>query len=812
MADVPKLPKRPDYFQAQFLVVRDFQDEQTYHAEMLWRHNRGLHEWGVLRDGLQVSMTGDKKNLSISPGSAIDSLGREIVLEADQLLSIDQVTSQFNKGLSSPQDVFITISFNEVDSDKPEDKYPGTDHVTRQMQSPTIAATESPATDGSVITLARVSVTSSNEVGQPDNSARKAASSFIARGSNLGDISLDGALSFTSKSSPNPTYPQVGLDYDLGGDALRIRARTQNAPALDTTYVAIKRDTGNVGIGSVQPLAKLEIQGGATSEGANDPKAIAFSYGPGGYRHWIRTRHNDTTGGSGNAIDFYVNDDATSAGSTGPGTGSVHVMTLDSGRVGIGTTSPGAKLSVVGDPATVNIETKEFVRLLRPVVTGVKNQNSAGFLVGAFEEGLVGRSRLDIALAGRPTATNEFGGLPDTTVMSMLANGNVGIGTVAPGARLQILDTPVDAASYSFSNWNGTGNAVSAFIKTATHNGGHTLADTQPALVLGREGVPKQSWPNFAEFKIGRYEDSGTSARSRLDIALTHGDEDAAGTNVMTMLSSGNVGIGTISPTKGKLEISGSVTTTTSAYGYCVNREHDFAGFAKAEFANPYSVWASDKIAALEFDALSDARIKSILGRSDSATDLLTLLGIEITDYRYKDVIGKGNDTYKKVIGQQVEKVFPQAVSKHTDVVPDIYRQASIRDGWVALATELKRGDRVKLITEKGEEGVHEVLEVTPDKFRVDFKHEEDKVFVFGREVKDFLTVDYDAIAMLNVSATQQLKKENDEAVKALRTEIAELKAANDALGERLQLLESKTETVPNLAAGKRGSNGNASH
>jgi hypothetical protein len=129
----------------------------------------------------------------------------------------------------------------------------------------------------------------------------------------------------------------------------------------------------------------------------------------------------------------------------------------------------------------------------------------------------------------------------------------------------------------------------------------------------------------------------------------------------------------------------------------------------------------------------------------------------------------------------------------------------------VALATDLKRGERVKLIMEKGEEGVHEVLEVMHDKFRVDFKHEEDKVFVFGREVNDFRTVDYDAIAMLNVSATQQLKKEKDEEVKVLRTEIVGLKAANDKLMKSLQILESKMETVPGVVVAATSA-GNGRH
>ncbi len=34
-----------------------------------------------------------------------------------------------------------------------------------------------------------------------------------------------------------------------------------------------------------------------------------------------------------------------------------------------------------------------------------------------------------------------------------------------------------------------------------------------------------------------------------------------------------------------------------------------------------------------------------------------------------------------------------------------------------------------------------------------------ERVFVYGKRVNDFLVVDYDAIAMLNVSATQELVK-----------------------------------------------------
>src|SRR5689334_9239061 len=85
MAD-NQTPMRPHYFKSQFLVLRDFADEQTFHTEMLRRHNRGLHGWGVVRDGLQVTPSPDKTGLLITPGSAIDSSGREIVLDGSAIL------------------------------------------------------------------------------------------------------------------------------------------------------------------------------------------------------------------------------------------------------------------------------------------------------------------------------------------------------------------------------------------------------------------------------------------------------------------------------------------------------------------------------------------------------------------------------------------------------------------------------------------------------------------------------------------------------------------------------------------------------
>lgn len=270
----------------------------------------------------------------------------------------------------------------------------------------------------------------------------------------------------------------------------------------------------------------------------------------------------------------------------------------------------------------------------------------------------------------------------------------------------------------------------------------------------------------------------------------------------MVLTHEGNVGIGTSNPTEAKLEVNGGthVASMTGAYLYTSG-----AFPAVGHGAKQVSIKTSDTIwCGAYVIASSDERIKSRSRRSNSAEDLQTLLQLEVTDYQFKDTIAHGSTPQKKLIAQQVKEVYPQAVSLHTNVIPDIYQQAQIENGWIHLATELKPGERVRLIGES-EEGIYEVIEAKPDQFRIDFKSDGDRVFVYGREVEDFHTLDYDAIAMLNVSATQELKKEMDAKVRTLSEENETLKAklANleRSMGALTRLVENLSPTsVPVLA------------
>ncbi len=257
--------------------------------------------------------------------------------------------------------------------------------------------------------------------------------------------------------------------------------------------------------------------------------------------------------------------------------------------------------------------------------------------------------------------------------------------------------------------------------------------------------------------------------------------------------NNGNIGIGTASPTKAKLEIEGSVSTNVSSYGWL----NDTGGTGVSGGTNDYSIYASHRIAASEFNAHSDARIKEIIGRSPAATDLSTLLDIEITDYTMKDSISNGTKAYKKVIAQQVASVYPQAVTKNiTRAVPDIFQKATVQDGWIKLGASLNPGDRIQLISEKSKD-IYEVLEVRSDRFRVRDLPNLSEVFVYGKEVNDFHTVDYEAISMLNVSATQEMYRQhkilecNYETLQTKLEKIDLLERQNQNLTLRLNQLEA---------------------
>lgn len=177
--------QRPNYFTSQFLVEEDFNEEQAYHRDMRLRHNRSLHEWGVV-EGLEVSKTGEKQ-IAISEGMAIDKEGREIVILSDSPLP-DTISLE---GLDLNTNIEITVIYRGI----PEKPYQvgGETKYTRTTERPKfviyggnteqelyednveVKTDDNAPTDGTVIRLAEVTLDGSSNVSTVDNSVRKLA-------------------------------------------------------------------------------------------------------------------------------------------------------------------------------------------------------------------------------------------------------------------------------------------------------------------------------------------------------------------------------------------------------------------------------------------------------------------------------------------------------------------------------------------------------------------------------------------------------------------------------------------------------------
>jgi hypothetical protein len=346
----------------------------------------------------------------------------------------------------------------------------------------------------------------------------------------------------------------------------------------------------------------------------------------------------------------------------------------------------------------------------------------------------------------KPKGTGEvkvYGKLSVTS--DLIVTGNVGIGTEDPRDGLD-----VNGGLNVQNNGNVDLNLrVGNLLYFGTDKGNRQLIDLRApdhGIGLQPNTTYFRSTSNFAWYKGGVHNNTPLNAGTD-------------GKALMVIKGDGNVGIGTNNPTKAKVHIEGyQYYQQPEGYAYLVKKTGaQITGYGtdKAE----YSLYASDRIIASEINAFSDERIKEIYNRSDSQEDLKTLLQIEVTDYSYRDKIAKGNGKQKKVIGQQIAKVFPQAVSTNTDVVCDIFQFATLSDGWVTLTNHgLKTGERVKLIWGEDKSEIFTIEAVTPDTFQIDLDYCGD-ILVYGREVNDFHVVDYDALSMLHISATQELYK-----------------------------------------------------
>jgi hypothetical protein len=513
-------------------------------------------------------------------------------------------------------------------------------------------------------------------------------------------------------------------------------------PANSTIALAVTGSitaTTSIGIGTTTPNFPLSM-----SNTLGDKIAL---YGASGAHFGFGIQNNQ----------FQIHTDTNAADVVfGYGTSAAMTETMrikGNGNVGIGIASPVAKLDVNG-----NAYVRGQINLDGSIGMGnglaIWGTNSAGVAEQAFWPRSSDGTYLNYGTNGLFLRNNA-----STTTMFMGNNGNIGIGTTAPSTRLTLEDG-VNTGFYA---------SMTISRPLNSHTGSHMAFIRSGAQAMGVGYAP-----SLNTFGFGAGASGIAFSPSYLSI-----DQNTA-----------QVKIGTPTTSPGLLNVASfaSSATWTGSLG-------DGASNVNGSGAQSVSINADAAIVAAVFLATSDRRIKTKLSLTDSVKDLKTLMGIEVTDYQLKDTMTNGSAWHKKVIAQQVEEVYPQAVSRQKGVVPDIYQKASVKEGWVQLATDLKVGERVRLMLPSGD-SVEDVLEVRSDSFRTSLKTPADELFVYGREVSDFRNVDYTAISMLNVSATQQLKHEKDAEMQVLRDENAalrrELAAKDKSMEARLIALERR--------------------
>jgi Chaperone of endosialidase/Head domain of trimeric autotransporter adhesin len=256
------------------------------------------------------------------------------------------------------------------------------------------------------------------------------------------------------------------------------------------------------------------------------------------------------------------------------------------------------------------------------------------------------------------------------------------------------------------------------------------------------------------------------------------------------------VGIGVENPIA-PLHVEGYGNVTGGAANYFYNPTFGGPGFFTATAATTtasISIYAREGIVAGTYVGAavsiiaSDNRIKKDFSLSNNAEDLERIKKIQITNYRMKDAATWGTQTFKKVIAQQVENVYPEVIKLQTSVIPDIYSlaesvayDAATKNLSVTLTKDynIKIGEKIELVHPEKGKILSEVVSVSGNSFTVkDWAYATDKIFVFGRQVNDFRSVDYEALSMLGISAIQQLAKDFDK----LKITYEELRLKNEKL------------------------------
>ena len=329
----------------------------------------------------------------------------------------------------------------------------------------------------------------------------------------------------------------ASLLANLGGSGVFLLGTFSNTDFIlgtnNTENMRIKSG-GNVGIGTTNPIYKLQVAGSTYVNGGT------LFLDSGEYIRWGNSAQG-IRGVNDTSLEFV-------AGS------STRMYVSASGDVGIGTTSPGLKLDVVsgasGNPVLrlQSTDTNGY--------SGAHLYSSAGTLTGHFGWANGSSSALSDkmyfgTIVNKPVVFTTN----DTEKVRIAANGNVGIGTTSPGYKLDVVSSDSLIARFNGSAVVAS-SATEIDILGPQSNGelnvgvgGSTLSDSTNNIQnkgfitagSGLDGLNLRSDQGYVQITAG---------------GITPANE------VARFTAGGNVGIGTSSPSQ-KLSVVGAVSAST---------------------------------------------------------------------------------------------------------------------------------------------------------------------------------------------------------------------------------------------------------
>ena len=455
----------------------------------------------------------------------------------------------------------------------------------------------------------------------------------------------------------------------------------------------------------------------------------------------------------------------------------------NSGNVGVGDDAPQTKLSVKRGNGVLGLEANEAANNTSTITTTANGMQ--------FDAG--GTSKVFDFNTGRiqATADEQFAieGTDDANIEFSKLSGTAQLGYYGGNGNIFSVKNPIGLTQIEGNN-----------IKLKTPSGTATVEadlDVDGDLEVSGSGRIVQNGETLkligSDHSFIGFYPQGTSAGKKGHIGFVE-TINPERMEIRNKTASGSLYLGT---TGGKVIVDDGLHVT-GLHSYSVGSKRvrnkdsgdgvfDF-GTANIAIRSEGSAWCNSFIAG------SDNRIKKDLQLSNNKEDLATLKKIEVTNYRHVDNIKRGEDFTKGLIAQQVKSVFPEAVSLHTEFIPNTFSFPSkvvaknnSQIFSLPKAHDLKKGDKIKLVTDGNETQViiYDIIDAQTFAIQHSENTFSEKTFVFGKEVEDFHTVDYDRVFTLAVSATQELARK----VEALENQ---LKVAN----QENTILKSKTAQV----------------